>query len=103
MCWSAPAGPAVGLTARNSVLFVRGAEKSEWDHPGTTIILKGWNQLAQGSWHYPILKGWNQLAQGCEERATLGLPPPTPTTLKGLHQSVRPVPVVVSTSTKWIS
>src|SRR2546427_12554989 len=39
-----------------------------------------------------ILKGWNQSAQGCEERATLGLPPRTPATLKGLSQIVRPVP-----------
>src|SRR5438445_1619210 len=63
--------------------------KTKWIrmHPGTTTILKGWNQLAQG----------------CEERATLGLPPRTPTTLKGLHQSVRPVPVAVSRCTKWIS
>src|SRR5260370_12657188 len=62
--------------------------KTKWInfHPGTTTILKGWNQSAQG----------------CEERATLGLPPRTCTTLKGLHQSVRPVPVVMSSSTKWI-
>ena len=63
-----------------------------------TTILKGWNQLAgkiATDRVYPatitILKGWNQSAQGCEERATLGLAPGTPTTLKGLYQSVRPI------------
>jgi len=63
--------------------------KTKWIklHPGTTTILKGWNQSAQG----------------CVERTTLGLPPRTPTTLKGLHQSVRPVPVLVSSCTKWIN
>ena len=38
MCWSAPAGPAVGLTARNSVLFVRGAEKSEIEAKGRSLL-----------------------------------------------------------------
>src|SRR5436190_23959190 len=73
-------------------------------HLGTTTILKGSNQLARKlatGWHPVatiILKGWNQSAQGCEERATLGLPPRTPATLKGLYQIVRPVPVVVSSA-----
>src|SRR5437016_2865165 len=49
-----------------------------------------------------ILKGWNQSAQGCEERATLGLPPRTPATLKGLYQIVRPVPAVVSSNSSAV-
>ena len=74
-------------------------------HLGTATILKGSNQLARKlatGWHpvaTTILKGWNQSAQGCEERATLGLPPRTPATLKGLYQIVRPIPAVVSRCT----